>query len=49
MQDMLDKGVATRRGIMCSHREPAYADVPCPWPLTESERGKLLAARGVAN
>jgi dTDP-4-amino-4,6-dideoxygalactose transaminase len=40
MQDMLDQGVATRRGIMCSHREPAYADVPCPWPLIESERAQ---------
>ena len=25
MQYMLDAGVSTRRGIMCSHREPAYA------------------------
>jgi dTDP-4-amino-4,6-dideoxygalactose transaminase len=24
MQSMLDAGVATRRGVMCSHREPAY-------------------------
>lgn len=24
MQTMLDDGIATRRGIMCSHREPAY-------------------------
>src|SRR5258708_30757938 len=24
MQSMLDDGVATRRGIMCAHREPAY-------------------------
>lgn len=24
MQDMLDAGIATRRGIMCVHREPAY-------------------------
>jgi len=24
MQHMLDAGVATRRGIMCTHREPAY-------------------------
>jgi perosamine synthetase len=28
MQRMLDAGVSTRRGIMCSHREPAYADWP---------------------
>jgi dTDP-4-amino-4,6-dideoxygalactose transaminase len=26
MRRMLDKGVATRRGIMCAHREPAYID-----------------------
>ncbi len=25
MQAMLDAGVATRRGVMCSHREPAYS------------------------
>jgi perosamine synthetase len=25
MQSMLDAGVSTRRGIMCTHREPAYA------------------------
>jgi dTDP-4-amino-4,6-dideoxygalactose transaminase len=30
MQKMLDQGVATRRGIMCAHREPAYAD-PATW------------------
>jgi len=28
MQDMLDAGIATRRGIMCAHREPAYAIEP---------------------
>ncbi|HVN07163.1 MAG TPA: DegT/DnrJ/EryC1/StrS family aminotransferase, partial [Bryobacteraceae bacterium] len=26
MQSMLDRNIATRRGIMCSHREPAYRD-----------------------
>ena len=26
MQTLLDQGIATRRGIMCSHREPPYAD-----------------------
>lgn len=40
MQELLDRGVATRRGIMCSHRERAYADLPCPWPLTESEKAQ---------
>ena len=24
MQSMLDAGIATRRGVMCTHREPAY-------------------------
>jgi perosamine synthetase len=30
MQAMLEAGVSTRRGIMCSHREPAYANSQ-PW------------------
>jgi dTDP-4-amino-4,6-dideoxygalactose transaminase len=25
MQAMLDEGIATRRGVMCTHREPAYS------------------------
>lgn len=28
MQAMLDDGIATRRGIMCAHREPAYQEQP---------------------
>lgn len=40
MQFMLDRGIATRRGIMCAHREPAYAGHPCPHPLIESERAQ---------
>jgi dTDP-4-amino-4,6-dideoxygalactose transaminase len=28
MQKMLDKGIPTRRGIMCAHREPAYENQP---------------------
>jgi dTDP-4-amino-4,6-dideoxygalactose transaminase len=30
MQAMLDEGIATRRGIMCSHLEPAYSE-PGTW------------------
>jgi len=30
MQGMLDQGIATRKGIMCAHREPAYDD-PGTW------------------
>ena len=40
MQELLDRGVAARRGIMCIHREEAYADLPRPWPLTESEKAQ---------
>lgn len=28
MQRMLDAGISTRRGVMCAHREPAYAQEP---------------------
>jgi len=37
MQSMLDKGISTRRGIMCIHREQAYAGLATPWPLAQSE------------
>lgn len=37
MQAMLDAGVATRRGIMCAHREDVYASHPLRMPLRESE------------
>jgi dTDP-4-amino-4,6-dideoxygalactose transaminase len=42
MQAMLDKGIATRRGIMCSHREPAYQTQPwrSPGPLSQSEQAQ---------
>jgi dTDP-4-amino-4,6-dideoxygalactose transaminase len=40
MQCMLDRGVATRRGVMCAHREKAYADVTRPWSLAHSERAQ---------
>jgi len=37
MQAMLDRGVATRRGIMCAHREPAYANRATRFALPHSE------------
>ena len=43
MQFMLDRGVTTRRGIMCAHREAAYgtAGDAAKWHrLTESERAQ---------
>ena len=42
MQILLDRGIATRRGIMCAHREPAYQNQP--WrslgSLSASERAQ---------
>lgn len=40
MQTMLDLGVSTRRGVMCSHREQAYAGFEQRFPLLESERAQ---------
>jgi dTDP-4-amino-4,6-dideoxygalactose transaminase len=28
MQCLLDRGTSTRRGVMCVHRQPAYAEQP---------------------
>jgi len=37
MQKLLDRGIATRRGIMCSHREPPYSDGKQGHDLRQSE------------
>jgi perosamine synthetase len=37
MQSMLDAGISTRRGIMCSHREPAYEIEPWSCGSDKSE------------
>jgi dTDP-4-amino-4,6-dideoxygalactose transaminase len=37
MQRLLDRGIATRRGIMCSHREAPYAGRKHRHPLRHSE------------
>lgn len=37
MQSLLDQGIATRRGIMCSHREPPYAGDRQRHDLRQSE------------
>jgi perosamine synthetase len=36
MQRMLDEGIATRRGIMCTHLEPAYLD-PTTWRCAQGD------------
>lgn len=43
MQFMLDRGVATRRGIMNAHREDAYGPRSVRHPLAESERAQEQA------
>jgi dTDP-4-amino-4,6-dideoxygalactose transaminase len=40
MQKLLDRGVATRRGIMCAHREAPYSEPPSRHPLIESEKAQ---------
>lgn len=40
MQAMLDAGISTRRGIMCSHREPAYRDTRLRYDLAHSEQAQ---------
>ncbi|MBA3589253.1 DegT/DnrJ/EryC1/StrS aminotransferase family protein [Methylibium sp.] len=40
MQAMLDDGISTRRGVMCSHREPAYRDTPRRHALPCSEEAQ---------
>jgi dTDP-4-amino-4,6-dideoxygalactose transaminase len=37
MQRLLDQGIATRRGIMCSHREPCYSAEKPRHELFQSE------------
>ena len=40
MQSMLDAGISTRRGIMCSHREPAYKGLALRHALSHSEHAQ---------
>lgn len=40
MQRMLDDGIATRRGVMCAHREAACADLPLRHSLAASEQAQ---------
>jgi perosamine synthetase len=40
---MLDAGVSSRRGIMCAHREPAYAGVAhSPLPVSEATQDRCV-------
>ncbi len=37
MQALQVRGIQTRRGVMCAHREPAYRNLSLPFPLPVSE------------
>jgi len=38
MNSLLDRRIASRRGVMCAHREPPYRGTPAPGGLSGSER-----------
>jgi dTDP-4-amino-4,6-dideoxygalactose transaminase len=40
MQALLDRGISSRRGIMCAHREAPYRRAEAPFKLPESERAQ---------
>jgi perosamine synthetase len=40
MQHMLDREIATRRGVMCTHREPSYGGSAAPGALPHSEQAQ---------
>ena len=43
MQSMLDRGIATRRGIMCIHREKPYAGTArFPLPVSEDAQDRTI-------
>lgn len=44
MEALLARGIHTRRGVMCAHREPAYQGLPLRQPLPVSEH---LQDRGI--
>lgn len=44
MQQLLDEGISTRRGVMCAHREPAYAHEP--WTCVPNTVGCPCGADG---
>ena len=44
MQAMLDAGIATRRGIMCAHREAGYAGPRHAMPNSRIRRRRRIIA-----
>jgi dTDP-4-amino-4,6-dideoxygalactose transaminase len=48
MQKLLDEGIASRRGIMCAHREPAYKKEPWTWAAKRSGSDPCLCESELA-
>ena len=44
MQKLLDRGIATKRGIMCAHLEPAYMNEPWHTGNNKKDINKLNAS-----
>lgn len=42
MQELLNEGISTRRGIMNAHQEPAYGDLSVSLPLSETARDQAI-------
>jgi perosamine synthetase len=42
MQELLDQGISTRRGVMCSHREAAYAEKAVSLPHSEAAQDHCI-------
>jgi perosamine synthetase len=42
MQALLDQGIASKRGVMCTHRSPAYREIP--WTCGPMERPCICAS-----
>ena len=59
MQSLLDAGISTRRGVMSTHREPAYSTEPwrcagpsgitdgLPGPCAALAQGEAITAHGL--
>jgi perosamine synthetase len=45
MQGLLDRGISTRRGVMCAHREAAYSIEP--WRCASGDHGACGCPGGV--
>ncbi|MBI5719983.1 MAG: aminotransferase class I/II-fold pyridoxal phosphate-dependent enzyme [Burkholderiales bacterium] len=48
MAHLLERGIATRRGVMCAHREAAYTQAPASWRCAGCHGGAAATGAAVA-